>query len=628
MSEEHIAGPSVTESSTTVPGTISNEANVAGQEPKKGSSRRSFFGKVGVMAGGAAVAAAGVPLETLLGSRYTTASAATSPTVASTTTAATLTSGSFPVGGQARRAFVLAVREQAALAEFAKPIPAQIPNTDEAVYASDFYIGNFTKNLPHDQLGQVSPAAYKTFLKACTTGKESDFEAITLGGTAPYASPQAGLTINLDGSDTAALAIPPAPTFNSAERSGEMVEVYWHALCRDVPFAQYGNEPLSTAAIADLNKLTNFKGPKQNGLVTAQTLFRGFSAADSVGPYISQFFLLPTTFGLGNFAVDNNLGAPAQQYFTYAPNLDYMTDQTNFLAVQNGQCTVPSQSRSIFFDFGNNQILANPLYLHDGRSMCALVHIDELYQHYYFAAVAMLAANLPANQGSPYSATLTPNETAFAQYGGPHITALMADAALRALRTVWYQKYYVHRTLRPEEFGGWVNNMMSSKGTYPIQRDVLNSTAAQSVFTKYGTYYLPMAYPEGSPTHPSYGSGHATVGGASVTVLKAFFNDSATLASAGLTPMYSPDGVTLLPYTGSDASQMTVGGELNKLASNVGVARDTSGMHWRSDYTQSLLLGEQSAIDLLTDVINTYPESGVYFQFTKFDGTPITITKS
>jgi hypothetical protein len=629
MSEENISGTRVTENSTANPGTISNEAAATAKEPKKGSSRRDFLGKVGGIAGGAAAfAAAGVPLSPLVGGNFTVAEAAAGQAQKTASTAASTAGGSFPVGGQVRRAFVLAVREQAALAEFAKPLPAQIPNSDESAFANDYYIGNFTKNLPHDNLGQVNPTAYKTFLKACTTGRQADWEAITLGGVAPYASPQAGLTVSLDGVDSGAITIPPAPTFSSAARADEMVELYWHALCRDVPFWQYGQEPLTTAAIADLNNLSSFTGPKISNQVTAQTLFRGNVVGDTVGPYVSQLFLLPTTFGLGNFAVDNSSGLPAQQYFTYAPNLNYMTNSSEFLAVQNGQATVPSKARSIFFDFGPNQIETAPLYLHDGRSMCALVHIDELYQSYYFAATALLAANFPPNPGSPYSATLTPEETAFAQFGGAHITAIMADAALRALRAIWYQKYYVHRTMRPEEFGGWIHNNITGAGTYPINSEVLNSAAAQAVFTANGSYYLPMAFPEGSPTHPSYGSGHAAVGGASVTVLKAFFNDQETFVANNITPMYSPDGFSLVPYTGADAAQITVGGELNKLASNVGVARDLAGVHWRSDYYQSMLLGEQSAIDLLKDVIQGYPETNPSFQFTKFDGTPITITKS
>ncbi len=628
MSAENIASTRVTESTTANSGTTSNEAAAAAKEPKKGSSRRAFLGKVGGIAGGAAAfAAAGVPLSPLVGGNFTVAEAA-GQAQRTASTAASTAGFSFPVGGQARRAFVLGVREQAALAEFAKPLPPQIPNSDESAYANDYYIGNFTKNLPHDNLGQVNPTAYKTFLKACTTGRQADWEAITLGGVAPYASPQAGLTVSLDGVDAGAITIPPSPTFSSVARADEMIELYWHALCRDVPFWQYGQEPLTTAAIADLNKCSSLTAPKTGNQVTAQTLFRGNMVGDTVGPYVSQLFMLPTTFGLGNFAVDNSSGLPAQQYFTYAANLNYMTDQSSFLAVQNGQVTVPSKARSIFFDFGNNQIETAPIYLRDGRSMGALVHIDELYQSYYFAAVALLAANFPPNPGNPYSATLTPEETAFAQFGGAHITAIMADAALRGLRAVWYQKYYVHRTLRPEEFGGWIQNMMTGAGQYPINSEVLNSQAVQSVFTANGTYYLPMAFPEGSPTHPSYGSGHAAVGGASVTVLKAFFNDQETFVANNITPVYSPDGFSLVPYTGADAGQITVGSELNKLASNVGMARDIAGVHWRSDYYQSMLLGEQSAIDLLKDVIQGYPETNPSFQFTKFDGTPITITKS
>lgn len=33
-----------------------------------------------------------------------------------------------------------------------------------------------------------------------------------------------------------------------------------------------------------------------------------------------------------------------------------------------------------------------------------------------------------------------------------------------------------------------------------------------------------MAYPEGSPMHPNYGAGHATIAGACVTLLTAMFD--------------------------------------------------------------------------------------------------------
>ena len=53
--------------------------------------------------------------------------------------------------------------------------------------------------------------------------------------------------------------------------------------------------------------------------------------------------------------------------------------------------------------------------------------------------------------------------------------------------------------------------------TYLSPREVNQFNNGQS-------YLLPMAFPEGSPMHPSYGAGHATVAGACVTILKAFFD--------------------------------------------------------------------------------------------------------
>ncbi|HEX2207075.1 MAG TPA: hypothetical protein VHG93_05295 [Longimicrobium sp.] len=35
----------------------------------------------------------------------------------------------------------------------------------------------------------------------------------------------------------------------------------------------------------------------------------------------------------------------------------------------------------------------------------------------------------------------------------------------------------------------------------------------------------------------------------------------------------------------ADASQMTVGGELNKLAGNIALFRNAAGVHWKTDYT-------------------------------------------
>ena len=137
-----------------------------------------------------------------------------------------------------------------------------------------------------------------------------------------------------------------------------------------------------------------------------------------------------------------------------------------------------------------------------------------------------------------------------------------------------------------------------------------------------GNSMLPLAFPEGSPVHPSYGAGHATTAGACVTILKAFFDDTTPIVNP-VAP--SDDGSTLVPYTGADADQMTVGGELNKVAANVAIGRNIAGVHWRSDYVESLKLGEQIAISVLRDQRMTYAQDFEGYTFTQFDGTRITV---
>lgn len=77
-----------------------------------------------------------------------------------------------------------------------------------------------------------------------------------------------------------------------------------------------------------------------------------------------------------------------------------------------------------------------------------------------------------------------------------------------------------------------------------------------------------------------------------------------------------------IPYSVSET--LTLGGELNKIASNVANGRNIAGVHWRSDATESLLLGEALAISILKDQKACYNEVFNGFSLTKFDGTTVT----
>lgn len=488
------------------------------------------------------------------------------------------------------------IRVKAAISERDLPVPTQINNGDELRYPN--FIGNYSQGLPHNSIGEVNANAYKTLLTAVATGAPDEFAKIPLGGNQKLADPQGGLAFDLEGTDSGQLTIPPSPRLDSAERAGEMVEDYWMALARDVPFSKYGAEPITLAAIDDLNRLSDFRGPKTSGAVTAGTLFRGLTPGDLIGPYLSQFFLLP--IALGTLSVN-------QTFNTYAPATDYLTNFASWLAVQNGQGPFPPN------------VVSGTSYIKSGRDLGAWVHVDFAFQAYLFAA-QWLVAHAPLNPGNPYLSIV--NQSGVQTFGPQHIVDLLGEVTNRALKAMWHQKWFVHRALRPIAYGGLVHNTITGVAKYPVDTEVLDSQAVSRIFSEYGSYLLPAAYPEGNPLHPSYGEGHGVIAGACVTALKAFFNESFVIANPVVA---SDDGQSLVLYSGSDAGEITVGGELNKLASNVALGRDMAGVHWRSDAAQGLLLGEAVTISILREQRETYNEPFNGFTFTKFDGTTVTI---
>jgi hypothetical protein len=90
-----------------------------------------------------------------------------------------------------------------------------------------------------------------------------------------------------------------APAFASAEEAGEMVELYWMSLLRDVNFTDYEANPIAQKAADDLTQLSDFRGPKNGGQVTPQTLFRDKFPLYRRA-YISRFLLQPCAFGAGS----------------------------------------------------------------------------------------------------------------------------------------------------------------------------------------------------------------------------------------------------------------------------------------------------------------------------------------
>jgi len=559
-----------------------------GAEAAKGSNRRAFLGQ----AGAAAALFAG---------------ALASPAMAKEEQGNATGHDNFNSGNPTQNRAVKAM--QLRVGEATRDLTvraANVNNGDDSLYADK--AGTYTKGLAHDAYGRVTCESYASFKKALGSGSFADFENIIMGGSKTLNGPQGGLTYDLEALDNAQFGqpqVPPAPTLASDQTGTELLEHYWGALLRDVAFTDYGNNALAAAAAAELGSQASYVGPRNaSGQVTTDLLFRGNSPGETLGPYVSQFFVRPTSFGAQ--LLD-------QQMHTFLPNIDFGTNFNEWLNIQNG---VPT----------GLQVTNDPTRrcARNGRDLAAYTRVDVLYQAYFTAFLVLAGTGAPLNPGNPYVGSRTQN--GFGSFGGPDFAGMFGEVGTKALNAVWWQKWLVHLRPRPEATGGIVHLLKTGQGHFTdatLSKTILKASGLQESFNKFGSWLLPQAFPEGSPTHPSYPTGHGTVGGAGITILKFIFDGNYVLPDP-VVP--TSDGLTLEPYTGADAGQLTVNGELNKLGHNVSFGHGIhAGIHWRSDTDTSLLLGEAVALSFLKNRAKTYNEPFT-IHITKFDGSVATIS--
>jgi hypothetical protein len=580
----------------------------AAEQPSLSGSRRKFLGNVSGVAV-AAVTAGAIGLEPLLGGKESVADASVVP---------------YSSEGREDKCFNYRVRT----ANAERINVGQQPDNGDATRFTDFS-GSYSKASLHDALGVPNAASWLSLKHALKTGEFEDFENIIVGtpGAGPnskHNGPQSALALDLEGLDSHATVIPPAPSVTSNITAAEAVEHYWAAVLRDVPFDEYSTNSLVAQAVADMNRLSflnggqNFEYPFP---VTPGNLFRGqFVPGDAnvQGPYISQFMVQPTSFG----AQPLN-----QQYQTFlgGSGSEFMTSVSDYQQIQNGGASV-------------GQLAFDPTfrYIRNGRDLAAYTHVDVLYQAYFTAFLVLAGIGAPPNPGNPYIGSRT--EKAFGTLGGPDGAGTLAEMATRALKGAWFHKWIKDLRMRPEEYGALVHANLTKSTPAPqaaraLHKDVLNSAVLPIIQQAYGGFLLPQAFPEGSPTHPCYPTGHGTVGGACVTVLKFFFDGSQkirpllTHAERDVV-LPSTDGLSLDTYTGADRDDLDINGELNKLAYNISFGHGIhAGIHFRSSSYWSILLGEQIALSVLRDRARSYNEPFT-ISITKFDRTTATITNA
>jgi hypothetical protein len=519
------------------------------------------------------------------------------------------------------------------------------------------------------------------------------------GTGAKFTNPLAGAASENLGPDPKTLEMPPAPSILSASTVAEMVELYWMALLHDVPLLAFepecnGAEPCNKVDQSDRNMVNEAiheirkyysdaldadaemigglrlgldlpkKMVKKDGCpcevkldLDLSTLFRCGLHDEQYGPLISQFFLQNVAYGVQTIDTKQT---------PYIKDKDFLTNHNDWLRAQNtgkdkfgrdyGTC-----------NFYGDQLAGRETYyptvsrhISTMRDLARFVNRDALHQAYFNAALFLDSIGAPVDDGNPYKRNIYVREGGFGTLGGPDLLTLVSEVASRSLKVVWRQKWLVHRRARPEVYGGLVqmqfNGFNGTKRNYGIPASIAASKAANKIMQHNKmqnggtdeTLFLPMAFSAGSPSHPAYGAGHATVAGACVTVLKAWFDEDAKLGALlanakadgrrkdpnELKGLLQPgaringeDFCEPQPYCGADADKITVGGELNKVACNVAMGRSMGGVHWRSDNSRSLRLGEKIAIEILKKRTLEYAEKPVSFTFRSFDNKKIHITK-
>jgi len=589
---------------------------------------------------------------------------------------------------------------------------------DEDRYGEHFrFIGSYTKFLQHDDQGRLKHVVaenvnaieeYRKLIAAMqfdpdpnAAQKNGDINhvkrATDADGNEPervWINPQSAFAYSNTGGDISFFKMRKPPALASKENAAEMIEVYLQALCRDVDFSDYG-----TGAGTDLLKFpdgtmrsitqfacdvlndfgADFRGQKQNRLVTPETLFRGVAVtagnkdSDLIGGYISQFLLQPL-FPLfpagcapfiGGLIGVNNLNQEAlarPQHFPIAGQREFGISFEEYVQIQNGEIPrmyVPE-------DYNQERVR----HLRNGRDMGSLVHTDGPYEAYYNALNILVYNDFPRCEGSPYVNGAITNQGDGHTFGPPDIYALIGEACIEAFKAAWAQKWRLHRKLRPEAMGRIIHRHMTverhpAKFLHPSAYTGKSATVLEminernkaqaeccSILTaaEADTFLLPLMYPEGSPGHPAYPSGHATVAGACTTVIKAIFDDTHLLHESlgndgnGRTKLSMPhptiedqlvsiegDDTPCNPYKLANSNQikdtMTVGSELDKLASNIALGRNFGAVHYRQDGDEGILLGENVAIKYLQDRVRTYTENAnMGYTLTKRNGQKIRIT--
>ena len=200
------------------------------------------------------------------------------------------------------------------------------------------------------------------------------------------------------------------------------------ALLRDIPFNDFNDETdidikRALKSLNNYNNLSSYTGPTNSqNKITGQELFRGKGKDELVGPYISQYLVLPFSYN----------GLKIDQKYPVENDVNDTINYTNFLNIQRGIVG------------GSPNFSGDSKYVYSPRVLGSIVHNDPLYWTYYNGCL------ISKQNGIELDYNGNDVTSAWTDQGFPDLLESIAEISLGALRVAWHSKYNITLRLRPE----------------------------------------------------------------------------------------------------------------------------------------------------------------------------------
>jgi membrane-associated phospholipid phosphatase len=477
-----------------------------------------------------------------------------------------------------------------------------------------------------------NPVLYSRFIEAINTRNQTLLNQV-YASSSKLTDAHCLFDIELEGKYKSSFVIPPAPSITSPTAAAEILEVYAMALLRNYNFHILDPEcifydDIPSEAKTYLNTLIgylNLPGIKGNfryqqvdssGNITVDTLFRGISRGDVIGPYVSQFFYYETA--IGNLKLE-------QKYQCLDISENTISDISNSRYYFG-------KTEQYFNEIWNGGIKSSSLqtktkYMTTLLDLLMYINRDQIWEAIFVTASLFLSRGIPIGF---HTKTRSPGFARFINLGPVDLYNLMTKATKLAMNATWVWKWSQLRP-RPEEMAYQIHlakkytssDLNGSVINFP--QALMNNPILEEI-AKYnnGKYLMPLGYSQGSPFHPSYPGGHATIAGAMVTIMKAWFNCDCLIPA--VVPDLTGDNLVMYKLKNNNQTQyLRIEDELEKIVTNCSHSRNMAGIHYQSDSEVGILIGEQAAISVLQDEVNKYSDD-IAFRFRKRSGEVVTIT--